>query len=100
MQALRHIPREKVQLATKCGILSVGPYNMEVRGTPQYVRSCCEASLNRLGVDYIDLYYQHRIDTSVPIDETVSHLLSASFQWAYLFLGTKCNLQLFVMKES
>lgn len=79
MQALRHIPREKVQLATKCGIMSVGPKNMKVRGTPEYVRSCCEASLNRLGVDYIDLYYQHRIDTSVPIEETVSHQLSASF---------------------
>ncbi|CAO2833004.1 unnamed protein product [Amaranthus hypochondriacus] len=70
-KALRHIPREKVQLATKCGIMSVGPKNMKVRGTPEYVRSCCEASLNRLGVDYIDLYYQHRIDTSVPIEETM-----------------------------
>ena len=44
---------------------------MRVKGTPDYVRACCEASLQRLAVDYIDLYYQHRIDQSVPIEETV-----------------------------
>jgi len=42
-----------------------------VKGTPDYVRACCEASLQRLAVDYIDIYYQHRIDQSVPIEETV-----------------------------
>lgn len=46
--------------------------NVIVNGTPEYVRSCCEGSLQRLGVDYIDLYYQHRIDTTVPIEDTVS----------------------------
>ena len=45
---------------------------MIVKGSPEYVRSCCEASLKRLDVDYIDLYYQHRVDTSVPIEDTVS----------------------------
>ncbi|GMP60820.1 hypothetical protein CsSME_00023530 [Camellia sinensis var. sinensis] len=45
-----------------------------VNGSVQYVRSCCEASLKRLGVDYIDLYYVHRIDTSVPIEETMGEL--------------------------
>ena len=45
-----------------------------MKGTPEYVRSCCEASLKRLQVDYIDLYYVHRIDTTVPIEETVSDL--------------------------
>lgn len=39
---------------------------------PEYVRSCCEASLKRLDVDYIDLYYQHRVDPKVPIEITVS----------------------------
>ena len=51
-----------------------------IKGTPDYVRASCEASLKRLGVDYIDLYYQHRVDTAVPIEETVifslDHLLS------------------------
>ena len=45
---------------------------MTVKGTPGYVRSCCEASLKRLDIDYIDLYYQHRSDTSTPIEETVN----------------------------
>jgi len=42
-----------------------------VRGDPAYVRQCCEGSLQRLGLDYIDLYYQHRVDTSIPIEVTV-----------------------------
>lgn len=46
---------------------------MLVKGTPEYVRSCCEASLKRLDVDYIDLYYQHRIDTSLPIEVLGKH---------------------------
>jgi aryl-alcohol dehydrogenase-like predicted oxidoreductase len=44
-----------------------------VNGSPEYVRSCCEGSLQRLGVEYIDLYYQHRVDTTVPIEDTVSN---------------------------
>lgn len=73
---MKQLPREKVQLATKFGIAGINADGMIVRGTPEYVRSCCESSLIRLGVDYIDLYYQHRIDTSVPIEETVGDLLS------------------------
>ncbi|KAK4596375.1 hypothetical protein RGQ29_014419 [Quercus rubra] len=45
-----------------------------INGTPEYVRSCCEDSLKRLGLEYIDLYYQHRIDTTVPIEETIGEL--------------------------
>lgn len=45
-----------------------------MKGTPEYVRSCCEASLKCLQVDYIDLYYVHRIDTTVPIEETMGEL--------------------------
>lgn len=71
-QALKQLPREKVQLATKFGIRRLEGFNFEVKGTREYVQKCCEDSLNRLGVDYIDLYYQHRVDTSVPIEETVS----------------------------
>lgn len=68
------MPREKIQLATKFGIYKVEPTKITVKGTPEYVRACCEASLKRLQVDCIDLYYVHRIDVTVPIEETVSAL--------------------------
>jgi len=61
--------REKVQLATKFGI-SFADGKPDIRGDPGYVRAACEASLKRLDVDCIDLYYQHRIDTKVPIEVT------------------------------
>ena len=61
--------REKVVLATKFGI--VREYGRRINGRPEYVRSACEASLRRLGVDVIDLYYQHRVDHDTPIEETV-----------------------------
>jgi aryl-alcohol dehydrogenase-like predicted oxidoreductase len=64
--------RHGVVLATKFGNVR-GPNGefLGVRGDPQYVRACCDASLQRLGVDVIDLYYQHRVDPLVPIEETV-----------------------------
>ena len=64
--------RDEVILATKFGNVR-GPAGerLGVRGDPEYVRECCEASLSRLGVDRIDLYYQHRVDPKVPIEETV-----------------------------
>jgi aryl-alcohol dehydrogenase-like predicted oxidoreductase len=75
VKALKQLPREKIQLATKFGIAGFSLNGMSVKGNPEYVRGCCEASLDRLGVDYIDLYYQHRIDQTVPIEETVSNLV-------------------------
>jgi aryl-alcohol dehydrogenase-like predicted oxidoreductase len=64
--------RDQVILATKFGLLrSSDPAYRGVNGKPEYVKTACEASLCRLGVDYIDLYYQHRVDPSVPIEETV-----------------------------
>lgn len=69
------MPREKIQLATKFGIAKMEPTKMTIKGTPEFVRSCCEGSLKRLDVDYIDLYYVHRIDTTVPIEDTVSVLI-------------------------
>ena len=63
--------RDKVVLATKFG-QTQNPGGMNgVNGRPEYVKQACEASLKRLGVDVIDLYYQHRVDPSVPIEETV-----------------------------
>ncbi|KAI6692594.1 hypothetical protein NL676_020304 [Syzygium grande] len=73
-KALKKLPREEVQLATKFGVVKMDVDNVVVKGTPEYVRSCCESSLERLGVEYIDLYYVHRIDTSVPIEETMGEL--------------------------
>jgi aryl-alcohol dehydrogenase-like predicted oxidoreductase len=64
--------REKVQLATKFGVTHDGKPG--IRGDPAYVRAACEASLKRLEVDFIDLYYQHRIDTKVPIEVTIGEL--------------------------
>ncbi len=64
--------RDEVVLATKFGISrGPDPADRTVRGDPEYVRQACDASLGRLGVDYIDLYYQHRTDRNVPIEETV-----------------------------
>jgi aryl-alcohol dehydrogenase-like predicted oxidoreductase len=68
--------RGQVVLATKFGIVR-DPANPNVRGVngkPEYVKKSCEASLRRLGVDYIDLYYQHRVDPNTPIEETVGAL--------------------------
>lgn len=64
--------RDKVVLATKFGVMrnEKGDF-LGINGQPDYVRSACDASLKRLGLDYIDLYYQHRVDTNVPIEETV-----------------------------
>ncbi|XP_050275014.1 probable aldo-keto reductase 1 [Quercus robur] len=73
-KALKQLPREKIQLATKFGIVKMEANRVTVNGTPEYVRSCCEGSLKRLDVDYIDLYYQHRVDTSVPIEDTIGEL--------------------------
>ncbi|PRQ41857.1 putative perakine reductase [Rosa chinensis] len=73
-KASKQLPREKVQLATKFGVVSLGPSRLVINGTPEYVLSCCEASLKRLGVDYIDLYYYYRIDQTVPIEETMGEL--------------------------
>ncbi|XP_027352386.1 probable aldo-keto reductase 2 isoform X3 [Abrus precatorius] len=72
-KALNGGVREKVELATKFGINFAGGKG-EIRGDPAYVRVACEGSLKRLGIDCIDLYYQHRVDTRVPIEVTIGEL--------------------------
>ncbi len=69
-QAIKGI-RDKVQIATKFALHIDKDGNRTVRGDPEYVRAACEASLKRLDVEQIDLYYQHRVDTKVPIEITV-----------------------------
>ncbi|MCU1593726.1 MAG: aldo/keto reductase [Frankiales bacterium] len=64
--------RDEVQLATKFGIVRTPEGGrLGIRGDASYVRECCDASLQRLGVDHIDLYYQHRVSADTPIEETV-----------------------------
>src|ERR1700742_3830195 len=65
--------RDEVVLATKFGNVRdpEDPSKRSINGRPEYVRQACDASLERLGVDHIDLYYQHRVDRETPIEETV-----------------------------
>ena len=71
-RALRGRRREAVVVATKFGIVrGIDPTARGVNGRPDYVLSSCDASLKRLGLDTIDLYYQHRVDPEIPIEETV-----------------------------
>src|SRR3954466_7777971 len=64
--------RQKVVLATKFGnVRAPNGEFLGVKGTPEYVKQACDASLKRLGTDVIDLYYQHRVDKTVPIEDTV-----------------------------
>ncbi|GMP55334.1 hypothetical protein CsSME_00020182 [Camellia sinensis var. sinensis] len=72
-KALKGGMRDKVELASKFGI-DFANGKREIRGDPGYVRAACEASLERLDMDCIDLYYQHRIDTRVPIEITMGEL--------------------------
>jgi aryl-alcohol dehydrogenase-like predicted oxidoreductase len=80
--------RDQVFLATKFGILrSADPNYRGVSGKPEYVRQACEASLRRLGFDVIDLYYQHRIDPDVPVEETVGAMAQLVKEGKVRYLG-------------
>jgi aryl-alcohol dehydrogenase-like predicted oxidoreductase len=77
-----------VILATKFGIVrGPNPADRSVRGDAAYVKQACDASLARLGVDHIDLYYQHRTDGSVPIEETVGAMADLVAEGKVRFLG-------------
>jgi aryl-alcohol dehydrogenase-like predicted oxidoreductase len=81
--------RADVFIATKFGIVR-DPANPQLRGIsgkPEYVRSSCEGSLKRLGVEQIDLYYQHRVDPTVPIEDTVGAMADLVAQGKVRFLG-------------
>ena len=80
--------RDQVFLATKFGNVR-GPNGefLGIRGDPEYVRSACEASLKRLGVDVIDLYYQHRVDLNVPIEDTVGEMSRLQQEGKVRYLG-------------
>ena len=81
--------RDKIVLATKFGIVR-DPANPNVRGVngqPEYVRSSCEASLRRLDVDHIDLYYQHRVDPKTPIEDTVGAMAQLVKEGKIRYIG-------------
>ncbi len=81
--------RDQVVLATKFGIIR-DPNNPKVRdvnGKPDYVRSACEGSLRRLGVETIDLYYQHRVDPNTPIEDTVAAMAQLVREGKVRYLG-------------
>jgi aryl-alcohol dehydrogenase-like predicted oxidoreductase len=80
--------RDEVFLATKFGNVrdETGAW-VGVNGQPEYIQKACEASLRRLGVETIDLYYQHRVDTEVPIEETVSAMAKLVQQGKVKYLG-------------
>jgi aryl-alcohol dehydrogenase-like predicted oxidoreductase len=81
--------RDRVILATKFGIVrnEIDPTVRGINGRPEYVRASCEASLRRLRVDHIDLYYQHRVDPATPIEETVGAMAQLVREGKVRYLG-------------
>jgi len=80
--------RDKVILATKFGQVRGEDRSYRgINGKPEYVRQCCEASLRRLGVEVIDLYYQHRVDPDTPIEDTVGAMAELVRQGKVRYLG-------------
>lgn len=87
-QALRELPRDKIVVATKFGNMRrIDGAHLGVNGRPEYVKAACEMSLKRLGLDHIDLYYQHRVDPDVPIEETVGAMAELVKEGKVRFLG-------------
>ncbi len=80
--------REKFIIATKFGIVrGPNPNDRSINGRPGYARQACEASLRRLGIDTIDLYYQHRVDPNTPIEDTVGAMAALVKQGKVRYLG-------------
>ncbi|MCB1491835.1 MAG: aldo/keto reductase [Rhodobiaceae bacterium] len=79
--------RDEAVLATKFGNVRLPDGKPGAKGDPAFVRQCCEASLKRLGVDTIDLYYVHRIDSDVPIEETVGTMADLKAEGKIRFIG-------------
>ncbi len=79
--------RDRVVIATKFGNQLLPDGKRAINGRPEYVRAACDASLKRLGVDYIDLYYQHRVDKNVPIEETVGAMAELVRRGKVRYLG-------------
>ena len=74
-------------IATKFGFVREADGSQHIDGSPEHVRRACEGSLRRLGIDHIDLYYEHRVDPAVPIDETVGAMAELVHAGKVRFLG-------------
>lgn len=87
-KAFRHC-RDNVIIATKFAIRRdpANPALRSIDGSPEYVREACDASLKRLGIDCIDLYYQHRVDTNIPIEDTVGAMADLVHAGKVRYLG-------------
>jgi len=93
-KALKNTPRNQFVLATKFGILRNPDGKFSVRGDPDYVKQACKASLERLGLDYIDLYYAHRIDKNTPIEDTVKAMAELVQEGKVKAIGlSECSAQ-------
>jgi len=79
--------RSRVQLATKCGITGRDEDGLRLNGRPDYIHGACKASLKRLGVETIDLFYLHRVDPQVPIEESVGAMGELVAQGHVRYLG-------------
>ena len=80
--------RDKLVIATKFGIVRTTDPNVRgINGKPEYVKASCDASLKRLGIDYIDLYYQHRVDPATPIEDTVGAMADLVKAGKVRFIG-------------
>lgn len=81
--------RDGVVVATKFGVVRdpSDPTNRSISGRPEYVRQACDGSLRRLGIDHVDLYYQHRVDPQVPIEETVGAMSRLVEEGKIRFIG-------------
>jgi len=79
--------RDRVALATKFGIAGFRDGRMVIDGSPEYAKTCCEDSLRRLGMETIDLYYLHRVDRTVPIEETVGAMAELVAAGKVRYLG-------------
>jgi aryl-alcohol dehydrogenase-like predicted oxidoreductase len=79
--------RDRVVLASKFGLVPGPDGRMEINGRPDYIKASCERSLTRLGTDRLDLYYQHRVDPAVPIEETVGAMARLVAEGKVLHLG-------------
>ena len=78
--------RQEAIINTKFGQIRKPDGTMDINGRPEYVQEACEASLKRLGTEYIDIYSQHRVDTTVPIEETVGAMSRLVEQEKYCML--------------
>lgn len=86
--------RDKVFLCTKFGIVREPDGGRRICGTPEYVKQACDASLKRLGVSQIDLYYQHRVDPNVPIEDTVKAMKELQSEGKIRFIGlSECSAE-------